>query len=114
MTKSKSNYHGVARWSIRSAGHVTRSDRYDWQFHDREDDGIQYYPRGDDGIQCYLRGDDSIQCYPRGDDSIQCYLKGDNRRQWSIIVWLSSLESQFVIKGAVVYLNWDFSSVVIK
>ena len=44
----------------------------------------------------------------------QCYPRGDDVRWWSTIVWLGSLELQFVIKGAVVHLNWGLSSVVAK
>ena len=40
VTKSRSAYGGTAKWSIRSTDHVTRSDRYDQQFHDRGDDRI--------------------------------------------------------------------------
>ncbi len=34
--------------------------------------------------------------------------------RWFTIVWLDNLESQFVIKGVVVRLNWDLSSMVAK
>jgi len=66
VAKSKSTCWGIAKRSIRSTDHVTRNDRYDQQFHDK----------GDNGIQCYSRGDDGIWYYPRGDDG----------KRWSTIV----------------------------
>ncbi len=51
MVETRSIPRGIARWLVRSADHVTRSDRYD-----RHAD------------QCY--GDDAVQCYPRGNDTV--------------------------------------------
>jgi len=64
MAESKSIPRDTARWSARSADHVTRSNR-----HDRYAD--QRYPKGDDAVQCSLRGDNAVQCSPKGDDAGQ-------------------------------------------
>ncbi len=55
----------IPKGIARSANHVTRSDQ-----HDRHAD----------------------QCDPRGNDGIQYNPRRDDRRRWSIIVWLGSLE----------------------
>ena len=84
VARSKSVSWGAARWLTWATDHVTKSDRHNWH-------ADQYKLRGDDASQCKLRGDVDRQ-----------------------LVWLGSLELQFVIKGAVVRLNWDLSSVVAK
>jgi len=72
----------ISKGIARSADHVIRSNQ-----HNRHAD----------------------QCDPRGDDEIQCDPRGDDERQWSTIVWLDSLEFQFVINKAVICLVWSFS-----
>ena len=81
MAKLRLIPKGIAR----SADHVTRSDQ-----HDRHAD--QCDPRGNDGIQCDPKRDNGIQCDLRGDNGIQYNPRRDDRRRWSIIVWLGSLE----------------------
>ncbi len=84
MAKSKPINWDAARWSTGVTDHVTRSDRHDWYYYTWEDDGNLWQPWGDDGSR------------------------------WVTIVWLGSLEFRFVIKGAVVRLNWSLSFVIAK
>ena len=94
VVKLRSACGGAAKWSIRATNHITRNDRHNQQFHGREDDRIQ----------CYSRGDDGIWYDPRKNDG----------RWWLSMIWLSSVEFQFVIKGAIIRLNWSFSFMVAK
>ena len=94
MAKSKLTNWGAASWLTRVTDHVTRSDQYD-----------RHHGAG---------GDDRRRWQPRGDDGNPEEPRGDDRRPWVTIVWLGSLAFQFVIKGAVVHLNWGLSSVVAK
>ncbi len=54
------------------------------------------------------------QCKPIGNNASWCKSREDDARWWFAIVWLGSLESQFVIKEAVVCLNWGLSSMIVE
>ncbi len=82
MTKSKLHDWGIAEWSIRVTDHVTRSDRHNWHY-------------------CTW-----------GDKRRRYQTRGDKKRQEFAMIWLDRIESQYVIKGAVVRLNWGLNSVI--
>ncbi len=107
MAKSRSDCWGIAKWSTWSIDHITRSDRYDWY-------AYKCIPRGDDTYKCIPRRDNAYRCILKGDNTYRYIPRGDDIDKWRPVVWLVSLESQFVIKGAVVHLNWDLSFMVAK
>ena len=48
VAKSEPIWWDIAKWSIWSTDHITRSDQYDRQYCAREDDTSWCKPKGDD------------------------------------------------------------------
>ena len=80
----------------------------------RRGDAIRCNSRGGDATRCNSRGGDVTRCNSREGDATRCNSRGEDAIRGNPVVWLSSLEFQFVIKGAVVYLNWGLNSVIVK
>ena len=78
----------------RPTDHVIKSNQHDQQY--------------------YAWGDDDRRYQTWGDNNRKCQIWGNNNRRGFTIVWLGSLEFQFIIKRAVVHLNWGLSSMVAK
>ena len=114
MTKLKSSSWDAARWSTRITNHVTRSDWYDQHYCTWGDKRRQCQTWEDDDRRCQTWRDDDRRYQTWGDDNRRCQSWGDDDRKRFAIVWLGNLELQFVIKEAVVHLNWGLSSVVAK